>query len=128
MYTETFFYLQWFSPCFVKRGFIFAPILLLSCQPRVTVVSYFVYKPIRDLESTDHLFINPICRIELYTSHFSIRVSSSEVYMIVLNLAIVNKIYVTVTFGWHYSRQINVQCRIILLCTSIQSILCKNNL
>ena len=31
---------------------------LLSCQPRVTVTSCFVYKVIRDLESIDHLCIN----------------------------------------------------------------------
>ena len=36
---------------------------LLSCQPRVTVMSGFVYKVIRDLESIDHLCINPIHRI-----------------------------------------------------------------
>ena len=34
----------------------------------------------------------------------SIRVSSSEVYTIVLFFAIVNQIYVTVTLGWHDSR------------------------
>ena len=28
---------------------------LVSCQPRVTVMSYFVYKVIRDLESIGHL-------------------------------------------------------------------------
>ena len=39
--------------------------LLLSCQPRVTVMSYFVNKVIRDLESIDHLCINPIRRIGL---------------------------------------------------------------
>ena len=39
--------------------------ILLSCQPRVTVTSYFVYKVIRDLESIDHLCINPIGRIGL---------------------------------------------------------------
>ena len=38
---------------------------LLSCQPRVTVASCFVYKVIRDLESIDHLCINPIRRIGL---------------------------------------------------------------
>ena len=38
---------------------------LLSCQPRVTVMTYFVYKAIRDLESIDHLCINPIRRIGL---------------------------------------------------------------
>ena len=38
---------------------------VLSCQPRVTVMSHFVYKLIRDLESIDHLFINPIHRIGL---------------------------------------------------------------
>ena len=38
---------------------------LLSHQPRVTVTSYFVYKVIRDLESIDHLCINPIIRIGL---------------------------------------------------------------
>ena len=32
---------------------------LLSCQPRVTVMSCFVYKVIRDLETIDHLCINP---------------------------------------------------------------------
>ena len=36
---------------------------VLSCQPRVTVTSCFVNKVIRDLESIDHLCINPIrCR------------------------------------------------------------------
>ena len=38
---------------------------LLSSQPRVIVMSCFVYKVIRDLESIDHLFINPIRRIGL---------------------------------------------------------------
>ena len=38
---------------------------LLSCQLRVTVTSCFVYKVIRDLESIDHLRINPIRRIGL---------------------------------------------------------------
>ena len=38
---------------------------LLSCQPRVTVTSCFVYKVIRDLESIDHLCINPIRRLGL---------------------------------------------------------------
>ena len=39
--------------------------LVLSCQTRVTVTSCFVYRVIRDLESIDHLCINPICRIGL---------------------------------------------------------------
>ena len=39
--------------------------VLLPCQPRVTVTSCFVYKVIRDLESRDHLCINPILRIGL---------------------------------------------------------------
>ena len=38
---------------------------LLSCQPRVTVTSCFVYKVIWGLESIDHLCINPIRRIGL---------------------------------------------------------------
>ena len=38
---------------------------VLSCQPRVTVTSLFVYKVIRDLESIDPLCINPILRIGL---------------------------------------------------------------
>ena len=38
---------------------------LLYYQPRVTVTSCFVYKVFRDLESKDHLFINPIRRIGL---------------------------------------------------------------
>ena len=33
---------------------------VLSCQPRVTVTSCFVYKVIRDLESIYHLCIYPI--------------------------------------------------------------------
>ena len=38
---------------------------VLSCQPRVTVTSCFVYKVIRDLQWIDHLYINPILRIGL---------------------------------------------------------------
>ena len=38
----------------------FSTLLVLSCQPRVTVMSCFVYKVIRHLESIDHL-----CRIGL---------------------------------------------------------------
>ena len=38
---------------------------VLSCQPRVTVMSCFVYEVIRDLESMDHLCINPILWIGL---------------------------------------------------------------
>ena len=40
---------------------------ILSCQPRVTVTSCFVYKVIRDLYSLDHVFISPILRIGLKT-------------------------------------------------------------
>ena len=35
----------------------------LSYQPSVTVTSCFVYKVIMDLESIDHLCINPFRRI-----------------------------------------------------------------
>ena len=52
------------------------------------MTSCFVYKVIKELESIDHLSINPIRR----TSDLSIRVSSSEVYTLVINLAIVNKV------------------------------------
>ena len=38
---------------------------LMSCQPRETVRSCFVYKFIRDKGSIDHLCINPIHRIRL---------------------------------------------------------------
>ena len=38
---------------------------LLSYQPRVAVTSCFVKKVIRDLESIDHLCINPFHRIGL---------------------------------------------------------------
>ena len=38
---------------------------VLSCQPRVTMASSFVYKVIRDLASIDYLCINPIRRIGL---------------------------------------------------------------
>ena len=53
---------------------------LLSCQPRVTVTSCFVFKVISDLESIYHLCINPI------------RVSSSGMHKLLFNLTIVNKI------------------------------------
>ena len=62
-------------------------LIVLSCQPRLTVTSCFVYKVITDLESIDHLCMNPIRRSDL-----SIHVSSSEVYTFVFYLAIVNKI------------------------------------
>ena len=69
--------------------------VLLSSQPRVTVRSRFVYKVIRDLESVDHLCINPI--------RISIHVSSSGVYKLMFSLTIVKKYYITVTHGWHDS-------------------------
>ena len=60
---------------------LFLPYVLLSCQPRVTVTSSFVYKVIRDFESIEHLCINPIHKIGLiHTSDLSIRVGSSGVY------------------------------------------------
>ena len=40
-------------------------LILLSCQPKVTVTSCFVYKVIRDSESIDYLCIDPIHRIGL---------------------------------------------------------------
>ena len=46
---------------FVIEGLI----RVLSCQPRMRVMSCFVYKVIWDLESIDHLCINPIPRIGL---------------------------------------------------------------
>ena len=49
---------------------------LLSCQPRVTVTSCFVFKVIRDLELIDHLCINPIRRIGLIHTDLSILFSS----------------------------------------------------
>ena len=88
--------------------------LLLPCQPRMTVTSHFVYKVIRDLESIDHLFINPIHRIGLiYTSDLSICVSSSEVYTLVFYLAIVN----TVLYHGHFwlARQYNYASSVTLL-------------
>ena len=62
------------KPVHCCTGFIFCTfpatvaaklIRLLSCQPRVTMTSCLVYKVIRDLESIDHLCINPIHRIGL---------------------------------------------------------------
>ena len=58
---------------------------LLSCQPRATETSCFAYKVIRDLESIDHLFINPIHRIGLITSDVSICISSSDVYKLMFS-------------------------------------------
>ena len=40
-------------------------LMVLSCQPRVTVTSCYVYTVIRDLQSIYHLCINPIRRIGL---------------------------------------------------------------
>ena len=51
-------------------------IRLLSCQPRVTVMSCFVYKVIRDLESIDHLCINPI--------HLQDRINTQVIYQFAL--------------------------------------------
>ena len=41
---------------------VFNSLYLLSCQPRVTVMSCFVYKVFRDLQLIVRLCINPICR------------------------------------------------------------------
>ena len=40
--------------------------ILVSCQSRVTVMSCFVYRVIRDLQSIDHMIINPIRVSETY--------------------------------------------------------------
>ena len=53
---------------YCNSGFVVVVDILfnvLSGQPRVKVTSCFVYKVIRDLESTDHVCINPIHRIGL---------------------------------------------------------------
>ena len=42
---------------------------VLSCQPVVTVTSCFVYKVIKDLESIDHLCINPIRSVVSFGGH-----------------------------------------------------------
>ena len=58
-----------FKACGVRVGYLCSNVhvvlnvILLSCQPRVTVRSCFVNTFIRDLESIDHLCINPIRRI-----------------------------------------------------------------
>ena len=51
------------KPCLVNL--ISKDTHLLSCQPRVTVTSCFVYKVIRDLWSIDYLCFNPILQIGL---------------------------------------------------------------
>ena len=71
---------------------------LLPCQPRVTVTSCFVYKVIRDLESIDHLCINPIRLTDLHLLKLSIQV--------MFNLTVVNKYYVTITLGWQDSKML----------------------
>ena len=55
------------NSAFVVRSFGNYNLMIhvLSCQPRVTVTSCFVYEVIRDLLSIDHLRINPIRRIGL---------------------------------------------------------------
>ena len=54
---------------------------LLSCQPRVTVASCFVYKVIMAFSLIDHLFINPNLA-DMINTHMglSIGVSSSGVH------------------------------------------------
>ena len=65
---------------------------VLSYQPRVTVTPCFIYKVIRDLESIDHLCINPIRRIGLIHELSFDSCNPSKVYKLVSNLAIVNKV------------------------------------
>ena len=55
------------------------------------MTSCFVYKVIRDLESMDHLCINPIHRIGLIQNNLSIRFSSSGVYRLMFYLTIIKK-------------------------------------
>ena len=38
-------------------------VLVLSCQPKVTMTSYSVFEVIRDLKSINHPRIDPILRI-----------------------------------------------------------------
>ena len=52
---------------------------LLTCQPRVTVTSFFVYKVITDLEPIDHLCINPIHMIGLHD-----RINTQVIYRFAL--------------------------------------------
>ena len=54
-----------FSYALLSWGMYCIVMLLLSDQPKVTVTSCLAYKVIRNLESIDHLCINPICRIGL---------------------------------------------------------------
>ena len=56
-------HLDWIKICEQAAKVSFSQ--LLSCQPRVTVASCFVYKVIMDLELIDQLCINPIHRIGL---------------------------------------------------------------
>ena len=69
----------------------------------------FYLQSYQDLESIDDLCINPIRRIGLiHKSSIDSRVSSSEVYTLVFNLAIVNKVYyVAVILGWYDSMYLN---------------------
>ena len=55
----------YFTCKYIHQINLFHTAFLLSCQPRVTVTSCFVYKVIMDLESIDHVYINPIRRIGL---------------------------------------------------------------
>ena len=53
---------------YTRRNMLLKPRVtgtLLSCRPRMTVTSCFVYKVIMDLSSIDHLCINPILPIGL---------------------------------------------------------------
>ena len=52
------------------------------------MTSCFVYKVIRDLESIDHLCINPIHRIGVYASDLSVRIILIGVYKLFFYLTI----------------------------------------
>ena len=64
---------------------------LLSCQPRVKVTSCFVYKVISDLESIDHLCINPVRRIGLIHVIYRFALAQVECKNVLLNNCKQNK-------------------------------------
>ena len=66
--------------------------MLLSCQPRRDIDVKFVYKVIRDLESIDHLCINPTRKIGLiHKLSIDLRMLKWSVHVSVY-LAIVNEV------------------------------------
>ena len=70
-------------------------------------MSCFAYKVIRNLESIDHLCINPILRIGLiHKRSIDLRMLKLSLHVFVILRNCEQSITVTVTPGWHDNRKL----------------------